>query len=208
MRLILRPATGYSSTQAAAVINNNLASLVTALQNYLRSEVPAFNSSVAFASSSPAAPAAPLPPIKATGPAPVSSSASTTTNSAPQPISAGAAIGILLLLVFVCILVAIIVVRLNGSFCGVELCCVPMATCFGAFPLNIRRRKDVTAWVAAAAAPPLAPGARDQHPSTLTTNPLNAALSLRTTTQAAYPGPLNPAPHARPYLGGATGFSV
>ena len=93
VRLLLRPATGYTAPQAAAVINANLAAIAAAVQGYLAS---LGSRAVSFLSGDPASAAAPLPPIAGTGPAPLQNGAAATASTPAAQAPVGLIVGVVL----------------------------------------------------------------------------------------------------------------
>ena len=190
MRLLLRPATGYTAPQAASAINGNLAAIPSVVQSYLRSALVAYpDLSVIFTSSTPASPAVPLPAISAVGLAPTSrGSSGDAAATAPMPV-AGIVIGAIFAIFVLSVISALIMVRLTGSCCGVEAFCVPFATCFGACPLP-RVRKPFSSHAGSdarrapgAAAPPQVPppgGSTDGSANVQITNPMLPNLKVLT----------------------------
>lgn len=205
MRLLLPISTGYSTDRASTVINTNLDALAAAVQAYLLRNIAAYPStSVAFLSSAVAA--APLAAITPTGPTPVPpSNANNPSPSASSP--AGLAIGIIIAVVAGVVLFSVVVVRATGSCFGTEICCVPMATCCGFWPLNGGRRRrpvskspvlsggsSVRSKAFAAPYPPPPPNAGAPHHTDTVLNPLTGALALRTLNSPGSPGSVPPPP--------------
>ena len=137
--LLLRPSTGYNPVTTSGIINTpiNRAILVNAVQSaiVINGGPVAYNAVVSFASTANSA--ALLPPITSSGPANIPAPPQAP-NGAVASFNIGLVIGIGIAAIILLLGVAIIAVRSSstGSFCGLKVCCVPMATCCGAFPLK------------------------------------------------------------------------
>lgn len=187
-RVMVRAATGYTVAQVVNAINGNYSDLAAEVQSYLRSACPlCVLPTVHAARLAPAVAVPLLPAIISAGPPPKAPQSEPSSESS-LPV-AGIAIGIAVAGCCALLLSSIIFVRFSGSCCGVTACCVSLATCCGACPLRIARRRKSLIMSRAV----LAAGHVRSQDSTMDhrvasgvdvapiniSNPLAAALSLR-----------------------------